>query len=1269
MKILSLRLKNINSLKGQWYIDFRQEPFSSNGLFAITGPTGAGKTTILDAICLALYHQTPRMSNVSQGQNELMTRHCVDCMVEVEFMVKGACYRAFWSQRRSRNSPTGKLQAPQVELSDVTAEKILTSKSKEKLSLTAQITGLNFGRFTKSMLLSQGQFAAFLNAQANERAELLEELTGTEIYGQISKNIYEQYKQSSEVLAHSKAKIEGLALLSGEQQQTLQQQLNDVQQQHSGFNQLKTVTEQFLDWQQKVYASQHQQRLAFEQLQSAEQQWATQQGNLALLEQNKPALALKQQLDTSSALESQLNTLQLQQGQINEQHQQLSVQLTKQTDDLNLQNDSFEQFKHHREQTEQLIVEHVLPMDEQIKQHNLYIQTHTDQTKHLDIQLADCANEQHQHQDKLKSCDYRLQQATEYLQHHQHDEKLIQYLPLWQSQFIELAERGEQVELLSKQHKTLTELQVSDNEQLLLLSQKFSEYEAQLLVSKQAFDTQQQALDSLLAVEGAAQLAEQINTNEQLLAIVGHMQQTQNHYLQLKEQYQQQHFQLTEQQNKLEPLNGQIEQQLTSRVTMQQQLDDVYNLVQQQKLIISLTDARDKLQPHSPCPLCGSQEHPAIESYQQVNLSDSEQRLVILNNEFDQLNDNIHQLQTQKASIEQAIHLYQRQIDEINTQRQPLIDAWQTSVVQINDEGITGALSIDEQQSLVNLYSECEHRLAGLKQNYQAQLAAQQQVNAAQQQFNQDQQIFQQVQFDVNHKKANINQTIEQAENIDQQLTQHRQKVAQLNESLEQSIKSIGMSMPAKGQLQWLNERQIQLDKFKAQQKLGSELQQQLNDLKVYDQQLATQRTQIEVQLQQRQVDVSDRRKQLQQLMDERLECFGEQNVEAVRKQLVSQHHQFERKISQLQNLQQQSEQQKQALLGKLEVLEANSATVTEQYHQAQSQFEHSLAQSPFATKQALIEALLPASEVERLEQLKNKLEQQLLEAQTLLNRNNDLYFQLIEHPQAIPNVVDAAFNPVENQNQGIARHIQQDFALLPLDERAEITSTEQQIDFNQQLSWLTEQVEHLMYQQGKVEQQLQTDADLRVTQQALLKQIADNQQTHDDWAYLNQLVGSADGNKFRRFAQGLTLDHLVFLANKQLQRLHGRYSLQRKTSEALELLVIDSWQGDVNRDTKTLSGGESFLVSLALALALSDLVSHKTSIESLFLDEGFGTLDSETLDIALNALDSLNASGKMIGVISHIEAMKERIPVQIQVTKANGLGFSQLASQFKDQS
>ena len=189
----------------------------------------------------------------------------------------------------------------------------------------------------------------------------------------------------------------------------------------------------------------------------------------------------------------------------------------------------------------------------------------------------------------------------------------------------------------------------------------------------------------------------------------------------------------------------------------------------------------------------------------------------------------------------------------------------------------------------------------------------------------------------------------------------------------------------------------------------------------------------------------------------------------------------------------------------------------------------------------------------------------------------------------------------------------------------------------------------------------LANDAQLRTNQQSLLEQISSQTAEADLWQRLDSLIGSSKGDKFRKFAQGLTLDHLLQLANKHLARLHGRYLLRRKSTGELELEIVDAWQGDVARDTRTLSGGEGFLVSLALALALSDLVSHKTSIDSLFLDEGFGSLDGDTLEIALTALDSLNASGKMIGIISHVEAMKERIPAQIRVEKGGGIGHSRL--------
>jgi exonuclease SbcC len=196
---------------------------------------------------------------------------------------------------------------------------------------------------------------------------------------------------------------------------------------------------------------------------------------------------------------------------------------------------------------------------------------------------------------------------------------------------------------------------------------------------------------------------------------------------------------------------------------------------------------------------------------------------------------------------------------------------------------------------------------------------------------------------------------------------------------------------------------------------------------------------------------------------------------------------------------------------------------------------------------------------------------------------------------------------------------------------------------------------EELIAQNARIGQILLENDQLAEKHFSITQDIEKFRKEYDRWKILSDMIGSATGAEFNVFAQGLTLARLVFLANRYLQKLNPRYQIRRKPHSDLDLEIIDRYQADNVRSMKTLSGGETFLVSLALALGLSDLAGNKTRIDSLFIDEGFGTLDPQTLDVAITTLENLQATGKMIGIISHVDALKERITTQIQVTRQSG--------------
>ncbi len=641
-------------------------------------------------------------------------------------------------------------------------------------------------------------------------------------------------------------------------------------------------------------------------------------------------------------------------------------------------------------------------------------------------------------------------------------------------------------------------------------------------------------------------------------------------------------------------------------------------ILDQQKLIANYERDRKNLAEGEQCPLCFSTQHPFREVQLKPYVDQAQTEYDDVLAQQDTLKENHVQLIAQFRDLMSRI---QHIKGDENQNLEGQLDALLGQINQLEAKMSAFAPEIKAEHYEITKDAILLQKISTFELEISQKRAARQQLILIDKTLeNQEEKSIQaqnnvkELEFAIRSQKENQTRLQKEIKNLNSEFEQNTQS---LNQHLHQLGYAFEKIEKAGEMFNTLKEKgNLYEEKNTAAQELKQvlALQKQAQDAKNKQlQKLNKEIKKTEKQVQKTQVEI-------QKLHEKRTTLFGNKNVEEERSTLTKSLQNNEVKINLQRAKSEQSTINLQSHLARLKEQEKQSKKIKQLLDKSSSKLSQKLEKSLFASIGDLSKALLDAKQVENIQSQRKELEKQAIELQ---QQQRNIEAQLSKEKAALtPEFSQAEINLKLAESEQIYQNIQQEF--------------------------------------GSLQEKIQQDTQRKKEAKDLLKTIESQEIELSRWSKLNDLIGQADGQKFRKFAQGLTLQNLVIYANQHLQRLHGRYRISKDHEQDLHLDIIDAYQADNRRSMQTLSGGESFLVSLALALALSDMASSKTNIQSLFIDEGFGTLDEQTLDLAITTLENLQAQGKTIGVISHVKALKERIGTQIKVHKS-GSGVSSI--------
>ena len=1077
MKLVSLRIKNLNSLYGEWSIDFSAEEFRFNSIFAIVGPTGSGKTSILDGICLALFGRTPRLKSISKNNNDIMSKNSKECFAELAFSNNTNAYSVHWSQRRSQRSKNSHLLESKHELVNLQTGSVIATKKRQVQAMIQELIGLDYDRFARSVMLSQGEFAAFLQAQADERAPILEQITGTEIYSEISKKVYDRYKIEGIKFHEIEDSLHLLEPIKLEQERGMLENMEASKEKEASLRKESLLLEKQLAYYDTYSLLKKDYSSIVEEREDFLPAWHAAKSRSGALKRSIEAKKLQpfynDILKIRSEVSSSLDELQSQEKKIESVEEDLLVSQTK----LETSEEDLKEFLELKASEEEKILA-ARRLDLLIGSRKEQLEKIAAEKIRINNEIGRCAKLQEGIFREKNTLERRLEELDSVVQdlcQTQDLDAIIGWIEIQKNNFFHIHEKTKLRE------KTSIDLEAKIAK--LLLQEEESGMEASELSQK------------LLVISSTIK-----SKKEKLTALL---------------------------------LDRSINE-------CKEDLEDRYKTLNYLGKIVSLEKERKHLQKGENCPLCGSLEHPFnTHADSDVYRKDKEQleekiaflsqiiaKSETLQKEIDKLNLDTINLEFRKSESAKRIDLVNIEILEIRKDIYKIKKEVKNFKSQIDSIGndikrkIFWYFEKDEKESLVEF--NIDQVLLGLKKL---------------------------------RKRREL-------------LTKDKNEILEKIERLSQEVNNLDGKKTILAAALVANE---------AEQIKGEH--------------------------------------GFEEMQSDRLRIFACNDPEERKKEIERD---FVYKISEVKRykeIDKNLKRQKKELFSSLADQKNKHRILLADQEKLEMTFSKKLQEKNFADEIKYKEAYLDQDE----------LDIQMQEYESIqLNyaRIEAKYKNSMERLRQIESNIDLDMNcdEISEKKQSVLKNLDI--------ERENIGILKQKLGENN--------LKKESYQQHKNK--------LAMQKKVLRK-----------WSILSDLIGSLDGKKYRNFAQGLTFEVLLKSANAQLAKMNDRYLLIRDPAKVLEMNVVDKFQAGEMRTTKNLSGGEGFIISLALALGLANMAKGRSQLDCLFLDEGFGTLDDTSLELTLSTLGQLQQHGTLIGVISHVPALKERINNQIQIIPSIG--------------